>query len=106
MSQLKAALGQGPVAVSVQANQNAFMYYQASAEGGAPVLFADSCPGTQLDHTILAVGYGEIMNVEFLIVRNSWGAGWGAQGYIYLAANDGSSGACGVLLDPTIPFTN
>jgi len=56
----------------------------------------------------LAVGYGVASDgqTEYLIVRNSWGTTWGDNGYVYLAGQDGGYGACGVLMDPTIPFTN
>ncbi|KAK0361081.1 hypothetical protein LTR94_024727, partial [Friedmanniomyces endolithicus] len=30
-----------------------------------------------LGHAVLAVGHGEIADTPVLLVRNSWGAGWG-----------------------------
>jgi C1A family cysteine protease len=34
-------------------------------------------------HAVLAVGYKEIENKKYIIIRNSWGSGWGDQGYCY-----------------------
>lgn len=33
-------------------------------------------------HAVVAVGYGQKKN--YLLVRNSWGVGWGVKGYFYL----------------------
>lgn len=34
-------------------------------------------------HAVLAVGYKEIGNENYVIIRNSWGSEWGDQGYCY-----------------------
>ena len=99
VSSMKGALKQGPVSISVQANQNSFMYYN----GG--ILEYSSCRGARLDHAILAVGVGNDGGDEYLIVKNSWGPSWGENGYIRLSIT-GGYGACGCLDDDTIPYTN
>lgn len=100
VSGLKAAVAAGPTCVSVNAGDTHFMYYN----GG--VLVAPSC-GTNLDHAVTAVGYGVENGVEYLIVRNSWGTGWGEDGYIRMAfGDDGSHGTCGVMLDSNTVVTN
>jgi C1A family cysteine protease len=40
--------------------------------------------GNQMDHAVQLVGY-QPSRGGYWVVRNSWGAGWGESGYIYLA---------------------
>jgi KDEL-tailed cysteine endopeptidase len=97
-SQLKAAIAQGPVSVAIEADTMTFQYYS----GG--VLNSSKC-GTNLDHGVVAVGYGSENGQEYYIIRNSWGASWGEQGYVRLAITDGA-GICGVQMEPVWPTTN
>jgi C1A family cysteine protease len=69
------------------------------------VLNSPDC-GTSLDHAITAIGYGTDPTAgDYYIVRNSWGAGWGDQGYINIAAVDGV-GICGIQQISLWPTTN
>jgi len=47
-----------------------------------------------LDHGILIVGYDT--NQKFWIVKNSWGATWGEQGYLRIGQNGNGFGICGI----------
>jgi len=38
-------------------------------------------------HAMLIVGYKKIKQTLYLIVRNSWGTGWGDKGYCYIPAS-------------------
>jgi len=64
-----------------------------------------SC-GNDLDHAVVAVGYGSENGLDYFIVRNSWTAKWGEEGYIRLAADKDGDGVCGVLLDTARPTTD
>lgn len=95
VAQLKAAINAGPTSVTIEADQSVFQMYH----GG--VFNSPSC-GTNLDHAVAAVGYGTENGQEFYWVRNSWGASWGDQGYIKIAAVDGA-GICGIQLESLYP---
>ena len=52
-----------------------------------------------LDHQVLAVGYGTLDNVtgqEFWLVKNSWSTYWGMDGYVLMSRKDNN---CGVATD-------
>jgi len=95
---LENALNIGPVAIAIEADQSAFQYYTTGVMTG-------EC-GTSLDHGVLAVGYGHDSNsnLDYWIVKNSWGASWGMDGYILLERHVSQSGGqCGILLQPSYP---
>jgi cathepsin L len=37
---------------------------------------------TTTNHAVVAVGWGKGNGIDFWIIRNSWGTGWGISGYI------------------------
>jgi cathepsin L len=47
-----------------------------------------------LNHGVIAVGYNTEGSTPYWIVRNSWGAGWGENGYINLSLG---ANTCGIL---------
>jgi C1A family cysteine protease len=98
VAQLKAAIAKGPTSVTVEADRSVFQMYTSG------ILDSTSC-GTQLDHAITAVGYGSENGKDYYIVRNSWGASWGDNGYIKIAAVDGA-GICGIQQVSVWPTTD
>jgi len=92
---LAAAVAIGPVSVAIEADQNCFQFYS----GG--ILNDPSC-GTNLDHGVLAVGYGNTPS-DYWYVKNSWGASWGVDGYVMLAKGLGGVGQCGIATEPSYP---
>jgi len=61
------------------------------------VITSKSC-GTSLDHGVLAIGYNLGTTTPYFIVKNSWGASWGNQGYVWIEASQStnSPGICGI----------
>ena len=88
-AELKAAIAKGPVSVGIEADQLAFQLYF----GG--VISKANC-GTDLDHGVLAVGYGSENGQDYYLVKNSWGPSWGMKGFVKIAAEDSGPGACGI----------
>ena len=50
-------------------------------------------------HTVLVVGYGKENGVPYWLVKNSWSASWGIDGYVKLAWKDN---ICGVTKNPVV----
>jgi C1A family cysteine protease len=93
---LQQAVSLQPVSVAIEADQTSFQFYSSG------VLTA-SC-GNNLDHGVLAVGYGTLNGVDYWKIKNSWGANWGQNGYILLARNvKSTSGQCGLATEPSYP---
>lgn len=93
---LMEALAEGPVAVAIEADETVFQFYKSG------VLTAHC--GENLDHGVLAVGYGTNEKGEkFWKVKNSWGADWGDHGYIYLTRDVAGPGECGILMMASYP---
>ncbi|EQC30988.1 hypothetical protein SDRG_11461 [Saprolegnia diclina VS20] len=74
---LEAALAVQPVAVEVEAANFAWMLYKDG--------IVTECPGNDVDHVAVTVGYGVEKGVNYFKVRNSWGADWGEAGPTFRA---------------------
>mmetsp|Transcript_8165 Transcript_8165/g.12310 ORF Transcript_8165/g.12310 Transcript_8165/m.12310 type:complete len:467 (-) Transcript_8165:135-1535(-) len=114
---LKEALNTKPVTAAMVASDVTFQFYSSgvySVEGCGKVtkeMGADDCnilyDGQDvcipdINHGVLVVGYGTDETVAgdtktFFKVKNSWGEGWGEEGYFRLARYEE---------DPTDPLTN
>ncbi|KAJ8640270.1 hypothetical protein MRB53_016964 [Persea americana] len=66
---------------------------------------ANSDCGTELDHGVTAVGYGATSDgTKYWLVKNSWGTGWGEEGYIRMQRDVGSAeGLCGIAMMASYP---
>lgn len=102
---LLAALHNGPVSVAIEADQAAFQFYKNG------IIDTPTC-GTALDHGVLLVGFGTDVvggkSKDYWLVKNSWGADWGEDGYVRIARNTSgvggnSSGMCGIAAQPSFP---
>jgi C1A family cysteine protease len=92
-AQLMAAVSKVPVAIAIEADE--IMDYESG-------IFDDINCGNNLDHGVLMVGYyGNPKHVnEYWLVKNSWGIGWGENGYIRFWKIDGDkTNVCGILIE-------
>jgi C1A family cysteine protease len=90
-SALQTSVAQQPTSVAVEAT-TAWQFYSSG-------IFSSSKCGTNLNHGVLAVGYGTSSGSDYWKVKNSWGTSWGESGYIRLERNTGKyGGACGITL--------
>lgn len=94
------ALTQQPVSIAIEADQRDFQLYKSG-------VFTGKC-GTNLDHGVLAVGYGTDLETQndYYLVKNSWGISWGDNGYIKLGRGpqyNNGQGQCGILLEASYP---
>jgi len=81
----------GPVSICVDAET------WQNYNGG---VLSKNC-GTDLDHCVMITGFRNSGSTPIWLVRNSWGADWGEQGYIFI---ERGKNLCGVAEEVTIPL--
>lgn len=86
MEDFKASIRLGPLSVAMGVS-NDFMGYSSGIYDGSCV---------SLNHAMVAIGYGKENGKEYVLVRNSWGSGWGDKGNvkIHLSEDYGYGGLC------------
>ena len=82
----------GPVSINVDAMAQLWQPYVTGIVSG--------CCNVATDHAVLIVGYGTESGVDYWIIKNSWGTGWGENGFIRLKRGDNE---CGLLTQPVLP---
>ncbi|EAY18925.1 Clan CA, family C1, cathepsin L-like cysteine peptidase [Trichomonas vaginalis G3] len=78
----------GPLICGYDSSSEDFEYYYQG------VYYSDDCSAWGIDHWMTIVGYGTYNGDDYWLVKNSFGKGWGQQGYGMVARN--RDGACGV----------
>jgi cathepsin F len=74
----------GPLSITL--NADLLFSYNGGIITGSP----DDCPNSGSDHAVLLVGYDQSQN--FWLVKNSWGADWGENGYFRIEYDNGLCG--------------
>ncbi|KAA3463129.1 vignain-like [Gossypium australe] len=96
MMALQKAVANQPESVSIDAGGYAFQFYSRR-------IFTGEC-GTELDHGITALGYGTSEDcIDYWLIKNSRGTGWGEKGYIMMQQNIKAKGLCGIAMDSSYP---
>ena len=76
----------GPLSIAL--NAGTLQFYN----GGIIEADANECDPQGIDHGVTMVGYGSENGQDFWIVKNSWGANWGEEGFFRMARGKGTCG--------------
>lgn len=89
----QAAVAAQPVSMAIEADASCFQFYSSG------VLNCPTC-GTELEHSMLATGYGVSGSTPYYIIKNQWTTAWGMWGYVWMLRGEaaGPSGECGLLM--------
>ncbi|XP_013099952.1 procathepsin L [Stomoxys calcitrans] len=85
----------GPVACSINADTSSFEQYI----GG--IYDDDACNEGEVNHSVLVVGYGSKYGRDYWIVKNSYSANWGENGFFKLPRYKNS---CGIATECSFPI--
>ena len=91
-----AVAAHGPVSVSMDGQGSGFQFYSHgiySHDG-----FGKPCSKDNSNHSVLIVGYGP----GYWLVKNSWGKGWGMEGYIKVKRGNNMCGIANEAIYPLV----
>ncbi|CDW83165.1 cathepsin l-like proteinase [Stylonychia lemnae] len=96
--EIKLLVVQNPVVAGLDASSIYFKNYHSG------IITSDDC-GQQMNHSVLIIGYGSEKNVEYWIVKNSYGTQWGERGYARIKIGI-KEGTCGINKYIAFPVLN
>ncbi|XP_074470156.1 cathepsin S-like [Sebastes fasciatus] len=70
----------GPISVAIDASRPKFVFYRHG-------VYRDHTCTHNVNHGVLAVGYGTERGYDYWLIKNSWGEKYGEEGYIKMARN-------------------
>ncbi|XP_037398061.1 procathepsin L-like [Pygocentrus nattereri] len=85
----------GPISVIVDADHRSYQHYKSG------VYDEPACRTNYPYHAVLVVGYGTDDGQDYWLVKNSWGVGWGDEGYIKMSRNKNNQ--CGIATTAAYP---
>uniref|UniRef100_A0A3Q2DV16 Cathepsin S-like n=1 Tax=Cyprinodon variegatus TaxID=28743 RepID=A0A3Q2DV16_CYPVA len=85
----------GPISVAIDASSPKFHFYRHG-------IYKDHSCSHNVNHGMLAVGYGTENGEDYWLIKNSWGEHFGDEGYIKMARNRNNQ--CGVALYACFPI--
>lgn len=88
---------EGPVVAVLNADID-FVFYQSG------IIDTDSCKSNTL-HPVLVVGFDTENDIDYFLIKNSWGTTWGEKGYARIAIKP-DVGVCGLQTDLILLITN
>ncbi|CAG2110740.1 unnamed protein product [Medioppia subpectinata] len=88
---------EGPVTVAIDASHKSLSFYSSG------VYYEPNCGNKpeNLDHQVLAVGFGSLKGEKYWLIKNSWSTYWGNDGYVLMSQKENN---CGVTTEPTFPI--
>jgi C1A family cysteine protease len=96
LDNFKASVMAAPLTATLNSKAKAFKYYKSGV-----IDTMEACP-IGYSHAVNIVGYGhdDKQDVDYWLIRNSWGTKWGEDGYAKIAIVDDSQedgkGVCGI----------
>ena len=88
----------GPLAIALNANP------LQTYSGGILDKTSSQCPVSGINHAVTLVGYGAESGVDYWIVKNSWGANWGENGYFRIRRGTGTCGCNCYVITAKVKF--
>ena len=88
-----------PLSIAIQSNNPVFKFYKSG------VITTADC-GDDVNHGALIVGYGTENDIDYWLVKNSWGTDWGENGYVKIKRSHSTNdiGICGIASSVSFPL--